>query len=134
MPSSSRHLPENDAALSKPTAAWHTGLEAAALAALPDFLLRQRWYPAKDAGRPAVALSALLPFPVPGMAAAIAAWRVTPSEQAPLHLFVPLALVPAAAADAAQVIAALPSEDAALPSEDTAPLRERTTGSATTVG
>ena len=29
---------------------------------------------------------------------------------------------------------ALPSEDAALPSEDTAPLRERTTGSATTVG
>jgi malto-oligosyltrehalose trehalohydrolase/4-alpha-glucanotransferase len=111
VPSSSRRLPENDAAPSKPTAAWATGFEAAALAALPDFLLKQRWYPAKDAGRPAVALSALLPFPVPGMPAAVATWRVTPPGQASLHLFVPLALVPAETADAAQMIAAPPSED-----------------------
>ncbi len=111
MPSSSRRLPENDAAPSKPAAAvWPTGLEAVAQAALPDFLLKQRWYPAKDAGRPAVALSALLPFPGSGMPAAVAAWWVTPPGQAPLRLFVPLALVPAEAADAAQVIAAPPSE------------------------
>ncbi len=50
-----------------PGAAWPEGLEAAALAALPDFLLRQRWYPAKDASRPAVARSTLMPFPVPSI-------------------------------------------------------------------
>lgn len=110
MPSSSRSLPENDAAPSKPAAAWPAGLEAAALAALPDFLLKQRWYPAKDAGRPAVARSALLPFPVLGTPAAIAVWQVTPPGQAPLHLFVPIALVPAEIADAAQVIAAPSAE------------------------
>jgi malto-oligosyltrehalose trehalohydrolase/4-alpha-glucanotransferase len=90
-------------------------LEKLAEAELPGFLLRQRWYPAKDAGRPVAVLSALVPFPVPGMQAAAAVWRVTPSGQAPLHLFVPLALVPAEAADAAQVIAELGlegSEDA----------------------
>jgi trehalose synthase-fused probable maltokinase len=79
------------------------------MTALPDFLLRQRWYPAKDAGQPAVALSALLPFPVPSIPAAVAVWQVTPSGQAPLHLFVPLALVPVDVADPAQVIAVPPS-------------------------
>jgi malto-oligosyltrehalose trehalohydrolase len=95
--------------------AWPAELEKLAEAELPEFLLRQRWYPAKDAGRPVAVLSALVPFPVPGMQAAAAVWRVTPSGQAPLHLFVPLALVPAEAADAAQVIAELGlegSEDA----------------------
>ncbi len=111
MPSSPHRPAENDPAVSNPGAAWPEGLDAAALAALPDFLLRQRWYPAKDAGRPAVALSALLPFPVPGMPAVIAAWRVTPPGQASLHLFVPLALVASEAADAAQVIAAPGLED-----------------------
>jgi malto-oligosyltrehalose trehalohydrolase/4-alpha-glucanotransferase len=85
--------------------AWSTGLEVAAEAGLPDFLLRQRWYPAKDAGRPVVALSTLLPFSVPGTAAAVATWQVTPPAQPPLHLFVPLALVPEQTADPAQVIA-----------------------------
>ena len=51
---------------------WPRGLEVLVQVALPDFLLRQRWYPAKDAGRPVVALSALLPFPVPGVPAAVA--------------------------------------------------------------
>jgi hypothetical protein len=30
---------------------------------LPDFLMKQRWYPAKDAGRSEVAAAALVPFP-----------------------------------------------------------------------
>src|SRR5216683_3289724 len=89
---------------------WSPGLEALAQVALPDFLLRQRWYPAKDAGRPAVALSSLFPFPVSGVPAAVAVWRVMPPGQAPLLLFVPLALVPAEAADPAQVVAALPAD------------------------
>ncbi|MFC7478602.1 malto-oligosyltrehalose trehalohydrolase [Dankookia sp. GCM10030260] len=111
MPSSSGRISENEITPSDSVAAWSTGLEAMALAVLPDFLLQQRWYPAKDAGRPTVTLSALLPFPVPGMPAAIAAWRVTPPGQAPLHLFVPLALVRAETANAAQVICAPPSEE-----------------------
>jgi len=85
---------------------WPSGLQKAAEAALPDFLLRQRWYPAKDAGRPAVALAALVPFPVHGLPAAVAVWRATPPGRAPFLLFVPLALVPAdAVTDSRQTIA-----------------------------
>src|SRR6267143_1497996 len=90
---------------------WPPGVERLAEAALPEFLCRQRWYPAKDAGKPGVKLSALLPFPISGVTAAIAVWRVTPSGNAPMHLFVPLALLPAQAADAAQVIAELPARE-----------------------
>ena len=79
--------------------------------ALPEFLCRQRWYPAKDAGKPGVKLSALLRLPISGLAGAIAVWRVTPSGNTPMHLFVPLALVPAQAAEAAQRIAELPVRD-----------------------
>lgn len=85
---------------------WPAGVEALALTSLSEFLLGRRWYPAKDAGRPEVALSTLLPLPVTGVPSAVAVWRVTPLGQSPLLLFVPLALVPAEAADPAQVIAA----------------------------
>jgi malto-oligosyltrehalose trehalohydrolase/4-alpha-glucanotransferase len=94
----------------EPIALWPFGAEAAAAAALPDFLLRQRWYPAKDAGRPEVALATLIPFPCPGLPAAIAVWQVSPPATPPFSLFVPLALVPPQAAEAAQVIATLPTE------------------------
>jgi trehalose synthase-fused probable maltokinase len=85
---------------------WPAGVESAAEAALPDFLLQQRWYPAKDAGRPEVTLSTLVPFPVPDLPAAAAVWQVTPPGQAPMKLFVPLALVADGPTGAAQVIAA----------------------------
>jgi malto-oligosyltrehalose trehalohydrolase/4-alpha-glucanotransferase len=91
-----------------PADPWPHEAETAAAAALPDFLLRQRWYPAKDAGRPAVALSTLLSFPCPELSAAVAVWEVTPPGQQPLRLFVPLALAPPETAAAAQVIARLP--------------------------
>ena len=42
------------------------------------------------------------------MPAAVAVWEVKPPGQSPLHLFVPLALVPSEKADPAQVIAAQP--------------------------
>jgi malto-oligosyltrehalose trehalohydrolase/4-alpha-glucanotransferase len=90
---------------------WTPALVALAETALPDFLQRQRWYPAKDAGRPGVTLSTLLPVAVPGVPAAVAVWRVTPPGQPPMRLFVPLALVPAGEVrDGAQVIAALPAQ------------------------
>ena len=108
MPSWSRS-PKDDTTAAEPPGAWPSGVETAAAAALPDFLLRQRWYPAKDAGRPAVTLSTLLPLPCPGLPAAIAVWEVTPPAQSPVHLFVPLALVPPDTAEAAQVIAKAPT-------------------------
>jgi hypothetical protein len=80
-------------------------MEVIAEEALPSFLVRQRWNPATDAGTPAVALTAVLPLQMPGLAAAVATWLVTPPCQTPLHLFVPLALVPTALVDEHQVIA-----------------------------
>ncbi len=99
--------PSNSAA-DQPTGAWPFGLEALARHALPDVLMRRRWYPAKDAGVPAVALARLIPFPVDGVPAAIAIWQVTPPNRPPLHLFAPLAVVPRAAADPDHVIADAP--------------------------
>ncbi|MBR0664774.1 malto-oligosyltrehalose trehalohydrolase [Roseomonas hellenica] len=91
--------------------AWPAGLEEIAKAALPEFLLRQRWYPAKDAGHPAVTLSALIPFAVPGdVPAAIAVWRATPPDREPIALFVPLAVVSADDAASTQVIARVPAD------------------------
>ncbi|WP_159719035.1 putative maltokinase [Geminicoccus flavidas] len=84
---------------------WPSGVEAAAEAALPDFLLQRRWYPAKDAGRPEVTLSALVPFPVPDLPSVVAIWQVTPPGQVPMKLFVPLALVTEGLSETAQVIA-----------------------------
>jgi hypothetical protein len=87
------------------TVLWPPGIEAIAEEAMPGFLLRQRWYPAKNAGVPVVALAALLPLPVPGTAAAVSIWHVTPPGQAHLYLFVPIALIPAAQAEERQTIA-----------------------------
>ena len=55
MPSSTRLSSQNDNASTSAQKGWSTGLEARAQATLPDFLLRQRWYPAKDGGRPIAA-------------------------------------------------------------------------------
>jgi trehalose synthase-fused probable maltokinase len=110
VPSSTRLSSQNDNASTSAQKGWSTGLEARAQATLPDFLLRQRWYPAKDAGRPEIAPKAVLPLSMSGLQAAISIWQVTPPNQAPMLLFVPLAVVPAETAADAQVIAAVPSE------------------------
>ena len=89
---------------------WLSRLETLARSALPEFLRRQRWYPAKNSDTPGVKLSALLPFPLAGVPSAIAVWQVTPPGQPALQLFVPLALVPQKKADPTQVIAALPAD------------------------
>jgi hypothetical protein len=93
-----------------PPEGWPASLQSLAEAGLPDFLLRQRWYPAKDAGPPEVRLAGWVPFPNTGQCAAVAVWRVTPPNQAPVRLFVPVAVLALEEADAAQVIATLPQE------------------------
>jgi len=85
---------------------WPKALTEAAAAALPQFLMRQRWYPAKNAGEPRVRLAKLAPLPASRPPTAAAVWEATPPGQAPLYLFVPLALLPADRADSAQTIAA----------------------------
>ena len=77
---------------------WRTAVIAAEKA-LPDFLLRHRWYPAKDAGRPDVKLEEFARLNCSQCDAAIAIWRVVPPRGSPLRIFVPLALVPSAGAD-----------------------------------
>src|ERR1041384_3284864 len=80
-------------------------LLTAATQAMPELLLRQRWYPAREAGRPQVAIDAWLPFAVGGLEAAVAVWRVTPPGQAAIHIFAPVAVVPAGDAGPAQTVA-----------------------------
>lgn len=74
---------------------WRAAARAAE-DALPEFLLRHRWYPAKDAGRPDVKLVEFAPLDCGQCDAAIAVWRVVPPRGQPLQMFVPLALVPSA--------------------------------------
>ncbi len=57
---------------------------------LPAYFLRQRWYPAKNAGLPTVRLAALIPLDVPEMPTAIALWTAEPPGQPTLCLFLPL--------------------------------------------
>ena len=91
---------------------WPSVLQKCAERALPDFLQRQRWYPAKDAGTPVVTLSALLPFAASRVPAAVAVWQVTPPHHSPMNLFVPVALVLGRRAEPAQVIAPYREESA----------------------
>lgn len=88
---------------------WPAGFETFAEAALPDYLLHQRWYPAKGAGRPAVRLAALAPLPGAGIHAIAAIRQVTPPGEPPFRLFVPLALALATNDHAAEFIAAVPA-------------------------
>ena len=91
-------------------AGWPTAILRLAEQALPDFLMRQRWYPAKDAGTPTVALERLLPIPVPGAPAAAGIWSATPPGQAPIRMLVALARVAADAVPPSQVICAIPAQ------------------------
>jgi len=72
-------------------------LEQTVVQALPAFLLRQRWYPVKDAGLPTVSIALWTPLELPEVTAALAVWRVQPPDRAPLELFMPVALLPAQA-------------------------------------
>jgi malto-oligosyltrehalose trehalohydrolase len=66
-----------------------------ALRALPAHLMKQRWYPAKEAGLPVVALKELISFQCGGVPAAVATWAATPPRERTLRLFLPLAVLSA---------------------------------------
>ena len=104
-------MPSNEDVTTK-AAAWpaELQLEKQVAQALPAFLMRQRWYPVKDAGLPAVELALWTPLAMPGVAAALAVWRVQPTGFAPLQLFVPVSLLTAQAltADDNRIITKLP--------------------------
>jgi trehalose synthase-fused probable maltokinase len=85
---------------------WRAAAQAAEKA-LPEFLLRHRWYPAKDAGLPHVELAEFVSLNCSQCDAAIAIWRVHPPRSPALQMFVPLAIVPSAGAD--QTIATIGS-------------------------
>jgi trehalose synthase-fused probable maltokinase len=85
-----------------------------AVRALPTYLPKQRWYPAKDAGPPTVALKCLIPLDCRTGHAAIATWQATPPGRSPISLFLPLAVIPADEVDPAYpgLIGKLNSEEA----------------------
>jgi trehalose synthase-fused probable maltokinase len=89
---------------------WARHPEATALARqeLPSYCLRQRWYPAKDAGRPEFSLQTLLPLEGDGTVA-LAIWHVTAKGRDAFELFIPLAVIsPKEATDDLPVIGRLP--------------------------
>jgi malto-oligosyltrehalose trehalohydrolase len=106
-PPAIRHTPASN---DRPVGIW-AAMEEAARRSLGAFLLRQRWYSAKDAGTPAVTAEWLLPFQCHGLAAMVAVWKITPPGRPQMSLFIPLALVPKGTAQAAEVIATLARED-----------------------
>jgi hypothetical protein len=69
---------------------WDKNLLKVVEAELPQFFRRQRWYPAKDAGLPAVSLERLVPIAVSGMPAAVAVWVAVLPEKEATRLFLPL--------------------------------------------
>jgi len=83
---------------------------------LPAYLLRQRWYPAKDAGLPTVRLCTWIPFDLPGLPAGIAVWEAQSPGRPPFRLLLPLALVPEAQlpADHVAVLGPVPQSAALL--------------------
>jgi trehalose synthase-fused probable maltokinase len=84
---------------------WTGRLRTNAEVALPSFLLRQRWYPAKETTRPHVKIITLLPLSVPHLTAAVAVLKVVPPGHTPFRLFVPIAVVPSNSAHEQDIIA-----------------------------
>jgi trehalose synthase-fused probable maltokinase len=75
---------------------WPTDRAICDIAAprLPERLLRQRWYPAKDAGAPTVKIAASIPLPAEFGSAVVAIWDVTPPDRPAFRIFLPLAVFP----------------------------------------
>jgi hypothetical protein len=98
---------QNDNASTPPQKGWSTGLEAWLRLPCRTSCCDSAGILLRNAGRPEIAPKAVLPLSMSGLQAAISIWQVTPPNQAPMLLFVPLAVVLAETAAEAQVIAAV---------------------------
>ena len=80
-----------------------------AMPRLPAYLMRQRWYPAKDGGVPQVSLVASMPFPAGDRQAVVAIWQAEIGGRPPVRFFLPLVVFERSAATSdLTVIADLP--------------------------
>ena len=86
--------------------AFWTAVKAALERALPEFLLQQRWYPAKGQGEPTVRAREFFPMTGPAKRA-VAIWEVSPPRGDPLLMFVPVVVIQSDAASQEQIIATL---------------------------
>jgi len=86
--------------------AFWKAAKAAVESALPEFLLKQRWYPAKGQGGPTVRDREFFPMAGPAQSA-VAAWEVSPQGGDPLLMFVPVVVVQSDAANPDQTITTL---------------------------
>jgi trehalose synthase-fused probable maltokinase len=64
-----------------------------ALRELPAYMMRQRWYPGKDAGLPALSIEHVAALPVAGCRSAHIVWRAAPPRGPSFRVAMPLALV-----------------------------------------
>jgi len=73
---------------------WQSGSAplAFALRELPAYFMRQRWYPAKDAGLPVLSIEHVAPLPVAGCLSAHIVWQASPPNGAAFRVAMPLAL------------------------------------------
>jgi len=77
-------------------AQWEDGeAVAVALRELPSYCTRQRWYPAKDAGSPALTLDVIVPLNDCAGEAAVALWNVSSEGREPFSVLIPLTVVSA---------------------------------------
>jgi malto-oligosyltrehalose trehalohydrolase len=90
---------------------WHPEAITVAERELPAYLLRQRWYPAKDAVTPTVSLQKLIPMEEGDGNSAMAVWNIRAEGREPFSIFFPLAVVDQAAQEdlaGPMVVARLP--------------------------
>ncbi|MDB6010699.1 MAG: malQ [Gammaproteobacteria bacterium] len=92
------------------TGTWWATVARTAETALPKFLCRQRWFPAKDAGEPTVSLVCLIPLFPESVRAAVALWKVAPSRGESFVMLVPLAVVAPDTVAKAETIATISDE------------------------
>jgi len=98
---------------------WRPGSAslAYALRELPAYLMRQRWYPAKDAGLPALSIDYLAPLPAAGCRSAYIVWQARPPNGAAFRVAMPLALVTdLSGVDERAIVGRVPSSEGRVPS------------------
>ncbi len=86
-----------------------------ALRELPAYMMRQRWYPGKDAGLPTLSIEQVAALPVAGCRSAHIVWRAAPPRGPSFRVAMPLALVTdLSAVDARGIVGRVPGSQETL--------------------